>query len=188
MVQVIACAYSAPSYYLNQWWNRSFRIQFSEAEKKCIVLSQYILIPILLPFFQAHQILDANFAPTVLAMGAMVAMSNYAGILQAVGSVSIPILFGEPMSGKTLAATCASFILGSNRTQIYSRWVQLTTELGSKAHGLCLLVNLDASCMSIWPYKMGKAENGSTLWTSNFLPHIIFRYSDISTLPLISLA
>ena len=90
------------------------------------------LVQILVLFFQAHQILEANFAPMMLALGAMVSMTNYAGLLEAVRMISLPILSGDPESCKTLAATCASFVLGGNRTQIYSRCVKFTVELRCK--------------------------------------------------------
>lgn len=73
-------------------------------------------------FFQARMTHRENFAASMLALGAMTSLTNLKGILEAAGSFSLPILYGVPMSGKMLAATCTHLVLGGSDKQIYSRY------------------------------------------------------------------
>lgn len=73
----------------------------------------------------AEDIMQANFAPTLLGLASMMLMTRYQHFLDILGHFNTPWLYGECMTGKTLAATCIAYITGCPRDQIVCRFVQM---------------------------------------------------------------
>ena len=69
----------------------------------------------------ASEVMDVNFGALMMSFGAMTSMMNYKGIHEQIGHFNLPVCYGPPMSGKTLAATCVGLALGMRKNQISSR-------------------------------------------------------------------
>ena len=70
----------------------------------------------------ASEVMDVNFGALMMSFGAMTSMMNYKGIHEQIGHFNLPVCYGPPMSGKTLAATCVGLALGMRKNQISSRY------------------------------------------------------------------
>ena len=57
----------------------------------------------------------------VLGLGSVLLLTRYTDTLEELGHVNIPLMCGPPMAGKTLAATCISFLMDRERSQLTSR-------------------------------------------------------------------
>ncbi|XP_060590005.1 uncharacterized protein LOC132745186, partial [Ruditapes philippinarum] len=80
----------------------------------------YSLLPLKIFLEDAHQVLGENYGPLLLSLGAMVSMLNFGGIHKEIGHFNLPVLYGPPMSGKTLTASCVALITGMSKNQISS--------------------------------------------------------------------
>ena len=73
-------------------------------------------------FWKDPELMTENYGAMLLTLGSMVALADYKGVMEKVTHFNMPMLYGPPMTGKTLAATCAAFIMGCTKQQIYSRY------------------------------------------------------------------
>lgn len=69
----------------------------------------------------AHGILGDNISPALLSWSDMYGSNNYQWIVEQHRNYNLPILYGEPMAGKTLIASCAAWLNGCTETHIASR-------------------------------------------------------------------
>ena len=81
----------------------------------------YSIQPLTVFLEAAEATLEDNFPALVLGLGAMISMWNYKGIHEEIGHFNLPVMYGPPMSGKTLAASCVGLITGMSKNQISSR-------------------------------------------------------------------
>lgn len=78
---------------------------------------------------EAEQILGDNVGAALLAWSAMYGANRYQWVVEQSRNYNLPVLYGEPMAGKTLIASCAAWLNGCTETQVASRYVERHLDL-----------------------------------------------------------
>ena len=63
-----------------------------------------------------------NLAAMLMNLAGTIAAGSYQHVMELTSHFNVPLLYVASMCGKTLAATCAAYIMGCDRRQIYSRY------------------------------------------------------------------
>lgn len=69
----------------------------------------------------AKRFLGEAFGPAMTAWFSMHSLNLYQHIMNMLRHFNLPLIYGEPMAGKTLIATCAAWLNGCPKTAIASR-------------------------------------------------------------------
>ncbi|VDI56066.1 Hypothetical predicted protein [Mytilus galloprovincialis] len=105
-------------------WLPNINISGLPKEELCrsICTSAPNLQPLRNLFDVADDILGSNIGPALLAWDSFYGLHQYQWLSANTRHFNIPILYGEPMVGKTLIAMCAAWLTGCKETHIAFRY------------------------------------------------------------------
>lgn len=70
---------------------------------------------------EGKRFLGDSFGPAMIAWASMYSLNQYQHNMDMLRHFNLPLIYGEPMAGKTLIATCAAWLNGCPKTAIASR-------------------------------------------------------------------
>ncbi|KAJ8320803.1 hypothetical protein KUTeg_002390, partial [Tegillarca granosa] len=103
-------------------WTPEFNMKMMAKEDVMRYVQEPIsVVPLVVFIDRSREILKEVIGPAILAWSAMYGLNFYNWLIDTTRNFNLPILYGQPMAGKTLIASCAAWLNGCTDIHIASR-------------------------------------------------------------------